>query len=436
MKEKEIIRNTYSVCPVCLKRLPARHVRVGSSVYMQKDCPEHGEFSTIIWRGYVDMSDWIGSVQEMGDEGNPNCPKDCGLCSYHAQDTCCTLLEVTDRCNLNCRFCFADNKGSPDPTLEQIRLWLNKLARPGETLVQLSGGEPTVRDDLPQIVAAAKEAGCKYVQLNSNGIRLAQNKEYLEQLAQAGLSFVFMQFDGTEEEIYQRLRGRRLLEIKQRAIENCADYNIGVTLVPTLVPGVNTHNIGDILRFALSRSPVVRGVHFQPVSYFGRTPGLPEDDMRFTIDELLINIKEQAGDLIKLENIIPSRCNHPLCGFHSNFVVMPDGPVPLSHRERAGEGCCGPTTAKQNRAFISRRWQRQIQNQDGGSCYCSKEPDINSMEYFLQRVKTHGFTVTAMAFQDAGNIDLERLRRCSLHVFDKDRFVPFCSYYLSRWQYQ
>ena len=202
------------------------------------------------------------------------------------------------------------------------------MARPGETLVQLSGGEPTVRDDLPQIVAAAKEAGCKYVQLNSNGIRLAQNKEYLEQLAQAGLSFVFMQFDGTEEEIYQRLRGRRLLEIKQRAIENCADYNIGVTLVPTLVPGVNTHNIGDILRFALSRSPEVRGVHFQPVSYFGRTPGLPEDDMRFTIDELLINIKEQAGDLIKLENIIPSRCNHPLCGFHSNYVEKPDGPVP------------------------------------------------------------------------------------------------------------
>ncbi len=434
MGDREIIRNTYSVCPVCLKRLPASYVRIKGSIYMQKECPDHGGFSTVIWRGHVDMDDWTKNAGETGDGGNPNCPNDCGLCSYHAQDTCCTLLEVTDRCNLNCRFCFADNKGSPDPTLEQIRLWLNRLAKPGETLVQLSGGEPTVRDDLPQIVAAAKEAGCRYVQLNSNGIRLAGDKGYLEKLARAGLSFVFMQFDGTEDAIHQKLRGRRLLKVKQRAIDNCAEYNIGVTLVPTLVPGINTHNIGDILKFAVSRSPAVRGVHFQPVSYFGRIPELPADDMRFTLDELLFGIEEQAGGLIKLENITPSRCNHPLCGFHGNFVVMPDRLVPLSHREQAGEGCCTPTPAEKNRAFISRRWQRQPQVQNDKPCCCSNEPDINSMEYFLQRVKTHGFTVTAMAFQDAGNIDLERLRRCSLHVFDKDRFVPFCSYYLSRWQ--
>jgi uncharacterized radical SAM superfamily Fe-S cluster-containing enzyme len=245
-----------------------------------------------------------------------------------------------------------------------------------------------------------------------------------------------MQFDGTRDAIYQKLRGRRLLEIKQQAIENCAHYNIGVTLVPTLVPGVNTHNIGDILKFAIARSPMVRGVHFQPVSFLGRIPELPADYMRFTLDELLVSIEEQAGGLIKLKNIIPSRCNHPLCGFHGNFVVMPDNIVPLLHRERAGEGCCSPTTADKNRAFISRRWQRQPQGKGNPSCCCGKESDINSMEYFLRRVKTHGFTVTAMAFQDAGNIDLERLRWCSLHVFDRDRFVPFCSYYLSRWQKQ
>ena len=238
MVEREIIRKTYSVCPKCLRRLTARYVRINGSVYMQKECPEHGEFCTVIWRGYMDMDDWTKNSGETADEGNPNCPNDCGLCSYHAQDTCCTLLEVTDLCNLNCRFFFADNGDSPDPTLEQIRLWLNKLAKPGKTLVQLSGGEPTVRDDLPQIVAAAKEAGCRYVQLNSNGIRLAEDEEYLEKLARAGLSFVFMQFDGTRDAIYQKLRGRRLLEIKQQAIENCAHYNIGVTLVPTLVPGL------------------------------------------------------------------------------------------------------------------------------------------------------------------------------------------------------
>ncbi|MEG3070281.1 MAG: hypothetical protein RQM92_05070 [Candidatus Syntrophopropionicum ammoniitolerans] len=40
-------------------------------------------------------------------------------------------------------------------------------------------------------------------------------------------------------------------------------------------------------------------------------------------------------------------------------------------------------------------------------------------------MRSHSFTVTSMAFQDAGNLDLERLRRCSLHVFDNGKLVPF-----------
>lgn len=433
MKNRETIRHTFSVCPVCLQQLPAYHVRIDNNVFLQKQCPEHGSFSTIIWRGHLDLDDWLGNVQKIGEEGNPNCPNDCGLCPHHIQDTCCVLLEVTDRCNLNCRFCFANSKDDAvDPSFEQIRLWMNQLARPGETLLQLSGGEPTVRDDLPQIVAAAREAGCKYVQLNSNGIRLAQDKQYLKEMAEAGLSFVFMQFDGTEDAIYQKLRGASLLKVKKQAIENCSYYNIGVTLVPTLVPGINIHNIGDILKFAVSQSPAVRGVHFQPVSYFGRIPDRPTDEVRFTLDELVYGIERQTDGWIKMENLLPSRCDHPLCGFHGDFVVMPDGLAPLLHRGQEQEACCcAPVSADKNRDFVARRWQRQIQKENNSTCCCN-EPDIHDMDYFLQRVKTHGFTVTAMAFQDAGNIDLERLRRCSLHVFDKGRFVPFCSYYLSR----
>ncbi|MEG3070279.1 MAG: hypothetical protein RQM92_05060 [Candidatus Syntrophopropionicum ammoniitolerans] len=113
-----------------------------------------------------------------------------------------------------------------------------------------------MRDDLPQIVAAAKEAGCRYVQLNTNGVRLGEDLGYVQQLAEAGLSFVFMQFDGyTNDEIYRALRGRDLLEIKQKAIENCGRYNLGVTLVPTIVPQINTQDIGNILRFAVSQPP-------------------------------------------------------------------------------------------------------------------------------------------------------------------------------------
>lgn len=439
MSEQKIMRHTFSICPVCIKRIPANHVKIGDNVYLQKECPEHGFFSTVIWRGKTSMTSWIGDSPEIRDDENLNCPNNCGICSEHLQGTCCTLLEITKRCNLNCKYCFADDRNDVDPTFEQVKVWIGELTVKGKTLLQLSGGEPTMRDDLPKIVAEAKNAGCRYVQLNSNGIRLGKDKAYVKNLADAGLSFVFLQFDGTEDEIFRKLRGENLLEIKKRAIENCAAYNIGVTLVPMIVPGVNVHNIGDILRFAIKNSPNVRGVHFQPISYFGRVPELPMDDMRFTLDELLNEIEKQTGGLIKTKNLLPSCCDHPLCGFHGDFVVMPNEFVALSKQNKTEKGCCTESkivSADKNREFVGRRWKRETKSEgnSNSSCCCNEEPNICDMSYFLKRVKSHGFTVTAMSFQDAGNLDLERLRRCSLHVYDNGRIVPFCAYYLTQWE--
>jgi len=439
MQTEEIIRKTYSVCPVCLKRIPAFHVKAGNNVYLKKNCPEHGDFQTIIWRDKVDKNEWVGNTPEIKEDENSNCPNNCGICSDHLQGTCCTLLEVTKRCNLNCKFCFADERDNDDPPLSQVISWINDLTVPGKTLLQLSGGEPTMRDDLPEIVEAAKAAGCKYIQLNSNGIRLGNDKEYVKKLAQAGLSFVFMQFDGTENEIFQKLRGGNILQIKQKAIENCSEYNIGVTLVPMLVPGINTDNIGEILNFAVKNSPSVRGVHFQPVSYFGRVPEIPSDEMRFTLDELLFEIEKQTDGKFKMKNLLSSCCDHPSCGFHGDFVILPNGISPLSVKKSKNSDCCSGSTeivsADKNREFVGRRWKRPIKtNKNESASCCSEKHDMSDMSYFLNRVKSHGFTVTAMAFQDAGNLDLERLRRCSLHVYDNGRTVPFCSYYLTPWE--
>jgi len=427
MTMRKILRHTYSVCPVCLKRIPAVHAVYDKEVYLEKKCPEHGDFSVIIWRGLRDMGAWRGDILPIAEGENENCPHECGLCPEHKQDTCCVLLEVTKRCNLHCPFCFAEGGVGEDITLETVREHLQKLAVPGKTLVQLSGGEPTVRDDLPEIVAAAKEAGCQYVQLNTNGIRLAEDEAYVSSLAEAGLSFVFLQFDGMDDRIYRALRGRDLLRVKRQAIEICARYNLGVTLVPTIVPQINTQDIGNIIRFAVSQSPTVRGVHFQPISYFGRIPAVPSDDQRFTLDELLEAIEEQAGTLVPKDSLIPSRCDHPLCGFHGDYIVMPDKSLNPLHK--ANNNCCNMTTAEQNRSFIARKWQRQ---KDEGIEEAELElDDFDSFEGFLRYVRTYSFTLTAMTFQDAGNLDLERLRRCSLHVYDNGKFVPFCAYYLT-----
>ena len=424
----EEMRHTYSVCPVCLKRIPAKREERDGQIYLVKTCPDHGTFSSVIWRNKRKFADWRGERPAVGENENLNCPAGCGLCAEHRRATCCTLLEITARCNMNCTFCFAEPDGAKDPSLDTVKRWI---------------------DDLPEIVAYAKQVGCKYVQLNSNGLRLAEDEAFVKRLADAGLSFVFMQFDGVDDAVYEKLRRRLMLEVKKRAIEQCGRYGIGVTLVPVIVPGVNTEQIGDILRFAIQRSPYVRGVHFQPVSYFGRIPELPADDDRYTLDELLEAVVSQSGGLIKEEQIAPSCCDHPMCGFHGDFIVMPgDKLMPLTNysgkteTEPEGEGCCcGPDPAEKNREFVGRRWERRDLEEtcccgekepESEACCCGEESvDITNMEDFLKRAKSHGFTITSMAFQDAGNLDIERLRQCSLHVYKDGKKIPFCAYYLS-----
>ncbi|MDR1064932.1 MAG: radical SAM protein, partial [Oscillospiraceae bacterium] len=250
---------TESVCPVCLKRIPAERTARGGDVYLDKLCPEHGAFSAIVWRG------GLGKEFDKWRSYAPPAGADLSSISIPGNKTCCALVEVTKRCNLRCPVCFAESGdlagGSPaEPSVAELFETFRALADAGNTFVQLSGGEPTVRDDLPEIVAAARRAGCETVQLNSNGRRLGRETGFTKALAGAGLSFVFMQFDGVTDGVYEALRGAPLFEEKLAAIEVCDRENIGVTLVPTLVPGVNDRELGEIIAFAVRHSPAVRGV--------------------------------------------------------------------------------------------------------------------------------------------------------------------------------
>ncbi len=172
-------RTTRSVCPVCLKNIPARlEQREDGSVFLSKQCPEHGAFSADVWRGNVDFDTWIQCAQPLGELGT-QCPQNCGLCPEHESGTCCVLLEVTKRCDLRCTFCFADGgQQEADLPIEQMKRAIDDICHLcGKPLLQLSGGEPTLRDDLPELVRYAKEAGCSYVQVNTNGLRLARDVE-------------------------------------------------------------------------------------------------------------------------------------------------------------------------------------------------------------------------------------------------------------------
>ncbi len=446
---------TRSLCPVCLSKVDARRIVEDDRVFLEKECTAHGRFRTLIWDGEPAFNSWQRPKFPIarsftGHAVDKGCPFDCGLCPEHHQRSCTVLIEVTNRCNLNCSVCFADagNRASDDPSLEEIRTWFERIKQNGTHCnIQLSGGEPTLRNDLPQIVSMAGDSGFSFIQVNTNGIRLARDPEFVSALEKAGLSSVFLQFDGTHDTIYKTIRGKALLDIKMAAIRACRENRIGVVLVPTIIPGINTDNIGNIIQTAIDLSPAVRAVHFQPMSYFGRfSQSNNSTKKRITLPGLMRRIEAQTDGMCRLSDFKPPGCENALCSFHGNFMVSFDNRLVPLHGQADKKCCPSPIPApapipaevgsKKAISYVARQWtvpEANIQKTPTpGSTHSGPDSGPISLDSFISRARTHTLSISAMAFQDAWNLDLERVQDCCIHVFSKERFlVPFCLYNLT-----
>jgi uncharacterized radical SAM superfamily Fe-S cluster-containing enzyme len=468
---------------VCLARIPARLERRGADVFLAKTCPEHGAFESVVWRGEPGLDGWTRPKTPSRPDAprtgaERGCPFDCGLCPEHGQHTCTALVEITWRCDLGCPVCFASSgrDAPPDLSMPRIAATLEAVrAASGPCNIQFSGGEPSLHPELETAVRTAASMGFGLVQLNTNGLRAAREPDFAPRLAEAGLGSVFLQFDGVTDAAFRSLRGRDgLLEQKLLAVERFAAAGVGVVLVPTVAPGVNDRQLGDLLRLAASLSPGVRGVHFQPVSYFGRHPGAmrpggrgPEDAARITLPELMRGLEAQTGGLVRATDFLPPGCEHARCSFHANYLVREDGGLQRLSASRAGCGCSSeekaapgaPPLARlgadQAKAFVRRQWaapegaaaDRQAATPPQtpaapGAAPATRAPFArpdaaeavrgDDLDRFLARARTHILSVSAMAFQDAWTLDLERLKGCCIHVALPDgRLVPFCAYNLT-----
>lgn len=429
-----ILGKTESVCPVCLRVLPAEKRAAADGIYLDKTCPEHGQFSSLIWEG--DLRSYLlwqtqNRVSERpvdGKDGKHGCPYDCGLCREHRSKGCCVLLELTKRCNLRCPVCFAsaglEDGGEPD--LEALGAQLDYLmAHGGPFNLQLSGGEPTMREDLPAILRLGREKGFSFFQLNTNGLRLAAEPGYAESLMDAGLSTVFLQFDGVTDSVYETLRGRPLLKEKERAIDRCAAAGLGIVLVPVIAAGVNEDQIGPILRYGLERMPAVRGVHFQPLSYFGRC-ALPRPEKPVTIPRMLRLIEEQTGGLLRAADFVGGGAENPYCSFHASYLRREDGSLkPL--RQKTESSCCC-VSSDDSRRSVADQWR------GGAEAFAADGAlvETSALDDFLARARRSTFAVSCMVFQDAWNLDLQRLKRCYICEMDSEYgMVPFCAYNLT-----
>lgn len=408
------VYKTESLCPACLKKIEADIVEEDGNMYMVKTCTQHGRFKTVIWRENTGKYlEWIraAGMQPRGSFSNAKasrkgCPQDCGYCIDHRQDVCSAALMVTGRCNLDCPVCFTRGKDEicHNPTLtslkDTLRRYLDLTGSPYP--LEFCGGEPTLRDDLPELASYAKNLGFDYIQLNTNGIRIADDPAYLEALKAAGITTVYLGFDGFNEETHQYTCGRSLLEKKLKAVENCEKVRIAVVLVPVVTPGKNDNELGGIIAYAIAHTPVVKGVFFQPISYFGRVPKVPEDADRITIPEIMDLVEDQSDGMIKRCHFLPPVCEHPLCSFNGFFLVKNGRLYPMT---RFGHRRTEQDAAARTRRITRRNWT------------------YNDQAYL---------TIGGMAFQDVWNIDLERLKQCTIGILSEEKgIVPLCIKYLT-----
>jgi len=463
-----------SLCPECMSRIPMRIYEQDGVIYLEKTCPQHGRFEDIYW-GDAELFKWFyGNWYNARYVGtgleNPHtktvsgCPFDCGICPQHKTPTILGIIDVTNRCNMACPVCFAYAGASNyvyEPSFEQI-VEMIKLLRNNSpwacNALQFSGGEPTIRNDLPDLIHEAKKAGITHVEVNTNGLRIAEDIEYFKTLLDAGLSTLYLQFDGLREDIYKTTRARtNLVPIKQKVIDNARRIGLeSIVLVVTLAKGVNDKDLGAIVDYAVKNHDVVRCINIQPVSMAGR---LQKDEMRklrITIPDAIKEIEEQTNGVVSKwdwrpvdwpvpmtkgmgvirNKVYPDFTMHPMCGAATFLVVDKDGSYkPIMNYvdvDRFAEVFWGVyySGAKGKKTMAKLKMLKLLPMAKSGFVRGLIRNVITKGSYealgdFMRRIVMIGI----MHFQDVWNFDLERVQRCAIHYVTPDMKVrSFCTY--------
>jgi len=500
----ELHGSTESVCPVDAESGDWRRIeaklwidRSTNEVWMTKHCDRHGDFQDLI---STDADDYV-RAEKFAQKGpgiqspitytNGECPTRCGLCFEHESKTVLAIIDVTNRCNMRCPVCFA-NAGAAgyvyEPTLEQIDRMLETATRvnfpKGIHALQLSGGEPTVREDLHEVIRLVKRHGINHIEVNTNGLKVGDPQtgaDYLKTLTDAGVSTLYLQFDGLTPgpRLVARVpgadeRGRSMSEAgRKKLAEYYTERQLNVAnnarkagfesivLVVTLQRGLNDDQMGDILRYAGENSDVVRCVNFQPVSMAGRMDRNKIREVRITNADVVNGVERQTGGQIRASDFYPIPVEVPLASYielvrgrsdhydrfstHSQcgratlvYVSKKDGQVtfdPITRHMNADGLYSSLDKAGGSGRFIGtlRGLSGVLRHTDWRIKRDMIGPILMRGNYegtgeFMRKVLMIG----DMHFMDAYNFDFQRVHKCAIHYLVPDekfgaRVIPFCT---------
>lgn len=435
---------TNSLCNECEKVIPAKIIFKDNKVYIKKMCLEHGEQLELLEHDinyYKNKRtyDKAGTITKFQTEIKNGCPYDCGLCPNHDQHSCINLIEVTNKCNMNCNTCYAKSGQGIDLELAKIKEMIDFAAEAeggkGEIL-QISGGEPTLHKEIIEIIKLAREK-FQYVMLNTNGIRIAEDEEFVKSLSQFTGGFeIYLQFDSFDDKTYTAIRGRELKDIKEKAISNLSKYNIPITLVMTVERDLNDKEIGKVISYGISTKNV-RGVNLQPVAYFGRKNGSLDRNNRVTLTDCIGLIEEQTKKMLIKEDFVPLPCNVERVALTYLYKTK-DGFIPITRAN----------SIKNYLPYINNTFTFKIEDAltNGKDivfgCCCNPLKFLKDFKKFVPKdfmewdinkrseyVSNNTFRITISSFVDKYNFDIKSMQKECVHIITEDlKRIPFSSY--------
>lgn len=454
IRQTERLKTTRTVCSGCQANVAAEVVkrRAGEvdEVWLEKACPTCGPTEAKL------SSDarfyWLSKGAD--DEPSPDisgCGSGCGCATaasgegvgflggnavrplpktdpIEVMSTCLALIEIVDSCNLACPTCFADSppgageqvKASP---LEDIQRRIDGvIERKGPIeILQLSGGEPTLHPKFFELVEwCHAHSGIDYLLVNTNGVRLAGDRNFVERLsevAEYGRFQFYLQFDGTGAEADLLLRGADLRAMKERAIARAGEAGLPVTLAMTVVPE-NLANLWETVRFGLKQEHV-RGVAFQPFFGSGRVHELEAegDGAKLNVADILHALVEQSRGTMGFEDFTPLPCGDPNCATIGYLLKAGDEVRSISDFVDFGT----------LQGFLADRVRYRLE--DLVKCGCESEP-LGALLHDLELDERHTFRLFVKPFMDERDWDQDRIDRCCTHVIRPDgKLDSFCRYY-------
>lgn len=312
--------------------IKAQIIERDGQIWMIKDCPIHGHFEDLMaidskFLKHIEANFPGRDIAAHNDEKLHNH----GSSTIKYGRGAVLTVDLTNRCNMMCDPCFMDANQVGfvhELSMEDVKEILDNAIsiKPRRQMsVQFSGGEPTISPHFIEAIRYSRKVGYNSVQAATNGIEFAKSKEFCREAAEAGLRFVYLQFDGIGNDANSHRQVGNLFDVKLRAINNLHEAGVDIVLVTTLVNGINNDQVGSVVRFALENPKKIAFVSFQPVSFTGRDEHITEQrrlQQRYTLSHLAYDVKGQVGITEPTRDWFPLS----LMGAFADFADMVHGP--------------------------------------------------------------------------------------------------------------